>query len=70
MRQVTRHCDRCGQNILGGGAVLVIKAGIMAMPLAIASVVGVFVLQATKPLHCGVALLGGAHPRRRSRSGR
>jgi len=28
MRQVTRHCDRCGQNILeGGGSVLAVKAG-------------------------------------------
>ncbi len=27
MRQVTRHCDRCGQNILEGGAVVDVQAG-------------------------------------------
>ena len=27
MKQVTRHCDRCGQNILEGGAIVDVQAG-------------------------------------------
>ena len=26
MKQVTRHCDRCGQNILEGGAIVDVQA--------------------------------------------
>jgi len=28
MKQVTRHCDRCGQNILEGGAIVDVQAGV------------------------------------------
>ena len=27
MKQVTRHCDHCGQNILEGGAIVDVQAG-------------------------------------------
>jgi hypothetical protein len=27
MKQVARHCDRCGQNIIEGGSILGVKAG-------------------------------------------
>ena len=27
MKQVTRHCDRCGQKILEGGAIVDVQAG-------------------------------------------
>ena len=42
----------------------------IALHLAVTSVVPVFILQATKHLHGGVALFGGAPPRRRVGSGR
>src|SRR5271166_2803565 len=42
----------------------------IALHLAVTSVVPVFILQATKHLHGGVALLGGAPPRHRAGAGR
>jgi hypothetical protein len=42
----------------------------IALHLAVTSVVPVYILQATKHLHGGVALLGGAPPRHRAGAGR